>query len=132
MEIHGEHAIHAGSGEEIGHELGRDRHARLVLSVLTGIAKEKNHGGDPGSARATGGVHHDQKLHDVLIGGRAARLHEEYIATANVLVELHHRLAVREGIHGGVSQWHVAIFCNPASELPVSGAAENLHLGRWT
>ena len=49
---------------------------------------------DARCARAPRRVHHDEEFHQVLIRRRARRLHDEHVASADVLVDLHHRLAV--------------------------------------
>jgi hypothetical protein len=34
VKVDAEHAIHAGRLDHVGHELGADRYARLILAVL--------------------------------------------------------------------------------------------------
>ena len=96
VEIHREHAVHACGGEEIRHELRRDGHARLIFSVLPRVAEERHDRRDARRARTPRGVHHDEQFHQVLVRRRAGRLHDEHVAAADVLVDLHHRLAVGE------------------------------------
>ena len=38
VEVEREDALRARGGDQVGHELGRDRHARLHLAVLAGVA----------------------------------------------------------------------------------------------
>ena len=47
VQVHRQHAVGPGPRDEIGHELGRDRHAAFVLAVLPGVAEVRNDGGDP-------------------------------------------------------------------------------------
>ena len=106
VQIHRQHAIHAGGGEKIGDQLGGDRHPRLVFAILPGVAKERDHRRDALGARPPGRVHHDEQLHQVLVGRRAGRLDDENIATADVLVDLDEGLAVRERADRGLAERH--------------------------
>ncbi len=97
VEVHGEDPIHAGGGEEVGHEFRGDRDARLVFPVLAGVSEKRHHGGDSLGAGTAGGVHHDQQLHQVVVGRRAARLDNEDIGTADVFVDFHLGFAIGKG-----------------------------------
>ena len=46
VEVHGQHTVSTGSGDHVGHQLGRDGIAGLGLAVLTGIAEIGDDGGD--------------------------------------------------------------------------------------
>ena len=46
VQIHRQDAVGAGGDEQVGHELGGDGHAGLVLAVLARVAVERDHGGD--------------------------------------------------------------------------------------
>ena len=96
VEVHGEHPVDAGGGEQVGDQLGGDRDARLVLAVLAGVAEKRHHGGDALGAGAARGIHHDEQLHQVVVGRRAGRLDDEDILAADVFVDLDEGLAVRE------------------------------------
>ncbi len=96
VQIHREDAAHSRGGEEVGDQLGRDRHPRLVFAILPRVAEKRNHRRDPIGARPARRVHHDEQLHEVLIGRRAGRLDDENVAAANVLVDLDVGLAIRE------------------------------------
>ena len=87
-----------GHGDQVGHQLGRDRHARLVLAVLPGVAEVRDHRRDPARRGALGRVQHDQQLHQVVRRGRR-RLHDEDVAAADVLVDLDRDLPVLEARH---------------------------------
>ena len=94
MQIHRQHAIGAGRRDQIGDELGRDRHAARVFAILPGIAEVRHHGGDPRGAGPAAGVDHDQQFHDVAVHRRTGRLDDEHVAAADVLVELDADFAV--------------------------------------
>ena len=46
VEVHRQHAVSAGAGDEVGHQLGGDGVAALGLAVLTGIAEVRDDRGD--------------------------------------------------------------------------------------
>ena len=79
---------------QVGHELGGDRHARLRLPVLPGVAVVRHHGRDAAGRRALERVDHDQQLHQVVVHRRAGRLDDEDVLAAHVLVDLDVDLAV--------------------------------------
>ena len=47
VQVHRQHAVGAGPGDQVGHQLGGDRHAAFVLAVLPGVAEVGNDGRDP-------------------------------------------------------------------------------------
>ena len=96
VQVHRQHAIGAGTRDDVGHQLGGDRHAAVVLAVLPGVAEVRHHRGDALGAGPLEAVDHDQQLHQVLVDRRAGRLHEEDVAAADVLVDLAGDFAVGE------------------------------------
>ncbi len=128
VEVHGEHAVHAGRHEEIRDELRGDGHARLILSILPGISEKRQHCRDARRARTPGRVHHDEQLHQVLVRRRAGRLDDEHVASADVLVDLHHRLAVGERRDRRVAELDLAIVRDALREHIVRGATEDFQL----
>jgi hypothetical protein len=90
--------------EQVGHQFGGDRHAGLVLAILPGVAVEGNDGRDALRRGALGRIDHDEQLHQVMVGRRAGRLDEIAVRAADVLVDLHERLAVGEAGDGGVAE----------------------------
>ena len=44
VQVHRQHAVGPGPRDEVGHQLGRDRHAAFVLAVLPGVAEVGNDG----------------------------------------------------------------------------------------
>ena len=88
VQVHRQHAVGPGAGNQVGHQLGRDRHAAFVLAVLPGVAEIGNHGRDPIGAGPLEALDHDQQFHQVLVDRRAGRLDDEHVAAANVLVDL--------------------------------------------
>jgi hypothetical protein len=93
MEVHGEHPVRPCHRHHVGHQLGADRHPRLVLSVLPGVPEVRNDRRNPSRACPLGGVHEEQKL-DHVLRRRVGRLDDVDIPATNVLVDLDEDLAV--------------------------------------
>jgi hypothetical protein len=43
VQIHRQHPVGAGAGDQVGHQLGRDRRAAAGLAVLAGVAEVGRH-----------------------------------------------------------------------------------------
>src|SRR4029079_18298148 len=84
MEIDGQDAVGARLGDQVCHQLGGDRGARTDFAVLPGIAEIGNDGGDALGTRAPKRVDHDQKLHQIVVGGKARRLDDEHVLAADI------------------------------------------------
>ena len=67
VQVHGQHPVGAGGGDQVGHQLGGDGVAGLGLAVLAGIAEVGDHGGDPAGGGPLEGVDHHQQLHQVVV-----------------------------------------------------------------
>jgi len=63
MQIHNQRPVRACGGQQIGHQLRRNRAARLVLAVLPGIAEVRNHRRDAPRRRPLQRVNHQQQFH---------------------------------------------------------------------
>src|SRR5213079_2371721 len=72
VQIHGEHSAHARRVQQVGDQLGRDRDARLIFTILAGISKKWNDRCNPIRACAPRRVHHDEQLHQVDAARRAS------------------------------------------------------------
>ena len=94
VQVHRQHAVGAGRAHQIGDQLRRDRHPRLVLAVLAGIAVVRHHRGDAGRRRPPERVDHHAQLDQVLVHRRAGRLHDEHVGATDVLVDLKRHLGV--------------------------------------
>ena len=128
MQVHGQHAVHTGSGQQVCDQLGGDGHAGTVFSVLTGIAIVGDHGGDAGSRSAAGGIDHDQKFHQVFVGGGAGGLDDEHIRISEAVLILDEHFAIREFFHGCVSEFlpHAACDCFREFAVRVAGIQPNV------
>ena len=87
VQIHGQHAVGAGGGNHVGHQLCGNGIAGLGLAVLTGIAEIGDNGGDTAGRSTAQRVDHHQQLHQVVIDGLAGRLDNEHIAAADRFVQ---------------------------------------------
>ena len=127
MQVHCQHAVGAGRGDEVRHELGRDRRAAIRLPVLPSIAEIGDHRRDAPGRGAPQRVHHDQQLHQVVIGRVGGRLDHEHILAAHVLVDAHEDFLVREGFHLRARQPHVEIIGDRFRQGPVGVAGNKFH-----
>ena len=68
VQIHRQHAVGAGFGDQVGDELGADRRARAGFAVLAGVTEIRQHRRDPAGGGAAQRVERDQQLHQVVVG----------------------------------------------------------------
>jgi hypothetical protein len=61
----------------------------LIFAVLACVAEKWHHCGDAFCAGTAGGIHHDQQLHEVVVGGWAAWLDDENIRATDVFVDFY-------------------------------------------
>ena len=80
VEVHGDDAVGARGGDEIGHELRGDRSASFGLAVLAGVAEVWDDGGDAIGAGALEAVDPDEEFHDVFVDGGGGGLDDEAVA----------------------------------------------------
>ena len=95
VEIDRHHAVDPGSHYQVGHQLGADRHPRLVFPVLTGVSVIRNNRGDPRGTGPHRCVGQDQEFQDILCGW-VGRLDDEDILSPNVLIDPNEDLTVCE------------------------------------
>ena len=96
VQVHRQHPIRPGGGDQVRHQLRGDRHPRLVLAILPRVAVIRNHGRDARRRRAAERIDHHAQLDQMPIDVRAGRLHDEDVGAADVLVDLERDLGVRE------------------------------------
>ena len=124
MQVHGQHPVGAGGDDQVRHQLGRDRDARLVLAVLPGVAVVGDDGRDPRRGRAAERVHHDAELHQVLVDRPGGRLDDEHVHAADVLVDLERDLRVGEAMEPGLAHRHAQEVSNLLRQQRVGAAGE--------
>jgi hypothetical protein len=104
VQIERQQAVDAGAADHVGDQLGGDRRARGARpAILARIAEVRHHRGDARGRGAPAGVDHDQQFHQVIVGRRTGRLHEEHVAAAHVLHQLDVHLAVAEARDRGAA-----------------------------
>jgi len=104
MQIHRQDARGSRRRQEIGHELGRDGHARLVLPILPGVAEVGDHRRDPLRRCPPKSIQHDEQLHEIGIHRRTRGLNHEDIGAAHVLQDLKLNLSIAEAPQERIAQ----------------------------
>jgi exosortase len=127
VEIHREDPVHSGGGEQVCDQLCGDRYPRLVLPVLPCVAEKWNHGGDALGARAAGGIHHDEELHQVVVRRRAARLDDEHVGITDVFVDFHLGFPVGKCGDMDVGKRLAKVFRDTFGKGAVSGSTDDFH-----
>jgi len=126
VQVHRQHAVGPGGGDEIGHQLRRDRHARLVLAVLPGVAVIRDDRRDARRRRAAERIDHHAQFDHVAVDVRARRLHHEHVGPADVLVDLERALRIGEPLQTGVSDLDLQELGNLFRQRAVRAAREDL------
>ena len=105
MEVHGDHVVGPGRGEEVGHQPGHDRGPRLVHLVRPPAGVVGQHHRHAAGAVDLGRVDHGEDLQEVSVslGPPAASLDDVDIATIDTLLDLDTLLAVAEDLLGHAS-----------------------------
>ena len=117
--------VSAGSGDHVGHQLGREGIAGLGRAILTGIAEIRDDGGNTAGRGAAQRVDHHQQLHQVVIDGLAGGLDYEHVAAADGLVQGDGDLAVSEALDLGFTQLGAHHLADLSRQRPVCVTAEN-------
>ena len=125
MEIHGQHAVGAGGGQHVGHQLGRNGVAALGLTVLTGIAEIGDHRRDAAGAGTLAGVDHDEQLHQAVVDRLAGGIDEEHVAAADGLIQGNAGLAVSEALDLRLAQLGADDLADLLRQSGVGVAGEN-------
>ncbi len=125
VEIDAEYAVDAGGLDHVRHQLRADRHARLILAILSRVAVVRHHARDTRRRCAPGGVDQEQQLHHVL-RGRIRRLEDEHVVAANVFVDAHGDFAVGEASEVHAAEIHAEVARDLLGEWPVGGPGEQL------
>src|SRR5262245_55214123 len=95
VQIHGENAFGARSGQKIRHQLRSNGNARLVFAILARVSKIGYHRRNALRRSALGGIDHDQQLEQIS-SRRVCRLEDEDVLPANIFAEFHPRFTVAE------------------------------------
>ena len=128
MEVHGEDAVRAGLGDEVGYELGGDGVAALGLAVLPRIAEVRDNGGDAPGGGALHRVDHDEQLHEAVVHGLAGGLDYKGVRAAHRLSELKRDFPVSKGGDLAVAELLAQPVADGLGKGDVGVAGEHLYL----
>ena len=126
MQIHKQRPVGSRRGQQIGHQLGRDRHPRPIFAVLPGITVIRHHYRDSPGRCALQRVNHDQQFHQVLIHRKTSRLHDKNIHAADVLEQLKVNLSVGKTLQLALAQLHPDMGTNILGQFAVGRTGEDL------
>ena len=124
VQVHRQYAVGTGPGNQIGDQLGRDRHPALVLAILPGVAEIGNHSRDPVGARPLEALNHDQQFHQGIVDRRAGGLEDKYVAAANVLIDFAGDFAIGEITHHSPTQRQSEVFANSSGQDRMGASCE--------
>ncbi|MPM51431.1 hypothetical protein SDC9_98180 [bioreactor metagenome] len=125
VQVHGQHPVGAGPGDEVGHQLGRDGVAGLCFAVLPGVAEVGHNGGDPAGRGPLQGVDHDEHFHQIVVDRAAGGLNDEYVGAAHRFINGDKIFAVGKSAHLGVAQRQPKLLTDTLRQLPVGITGEN-------
>ena len=104
MQVERHDAVDAGSGDQVGHQLGRNRRARAGFAILPGIAEIRDHRGDAARRRPAQRIGDDQELHQIVVGRERGRLDDEGVRAADVFLNFDEDLHIGETPDHGLGQ----------------------------
>ena len=110
---------------QVRDELRRDGVVRLGLAVLPRVAEVRDDGGDPRGGSALHGVDHDEQFHQVVVDGRAGRLNDETVGTADGVVDGNRNLPVAERADFAFAHRKPEALRNLLGRFPACAGGEN-------
>ena len=119
MQIHREDTIRARGDEQVGHEFRGDGHAGLIFAILPSVAVKWQDRRDTLGRSATGGIDHDEQLHQVMVGRRARRLNNVGVMATHIFVNFNERFAVGKTRHRGLAQGHADGLTDRLGKRPI-------------
>ena len=135
MQIQCQHPVDARLCDQIGHQFGRNRRARLGAAILSCIPEIGNYGGDAVSGGPAQRIGDDQQFHQIVIGGVGGGLDDIHILAAYVFVNLDKNFLVVEPFHPRLDQpdlhppVHGHASCDPLSQAHICGPRDQFRLG---
>ena len=130
MQIKAQHAISARHGDEIGHQLGRNRRSRARFAILAGVTEIGHHRRDPPRRRASQRVDADQQFHQIVIGRRRGRLDHEHIFAAHIFMNFNEDLFIGKATHRRAGERDFQVGGNRLGQFGIAVAGQNLHVAR--
>src|SRR5665213_214382 len=125
VKVHSQDAVRPGSGDDIGHQFGRNWHPGLVFAVLTGVTVIRHHRRDTTGRGPAESVDHDQKFNHIVIHRRTGGLNDKNIPSPDVFVNFNPDFTFRKVADQKFSQGHFQEFANGLGQVWISCAAEN-------
>ena len=125
VQIHGQNAVSAGGGNQVGAELGGDRVAGLGFAVLAGIAEIGDNRGNAAGRGPLESVHHNQQFHQVVVNRTAGRLHYKDVRAAHRFLNGNRNLAVGKMGNRTFSKRKPQLFCNLPGNLGIGVRRKN-------
>ena len=95
--------------------------------VMAGVAEEGDNGGDSLGTGPANSVHHDEELHQVLVGGRAGGLDEKDILPTDVFIDPHVGFTIRKTSDFGVGQAGSDLVGDPLGKSGVGVPGKKFH-----
>jgi hypothetical protein len=108
---------------QVGHELGADRHPRLVLTVLPRVPEVRHHHRHPRRRCPLGRIDQQQQLDDI-VTRRRRRLHDEDVAAPGVLIDPGEDLTIREPLDRHIAQRQTHVPRNLLRQRTIRCAAQ--------
>ena len=128
MQVHSQDAVSTGSGDHVGNQLSGDRIAALGFTILTGIAKVGDHGGNAAGRSTAAGIDHNKQLHQVIVDRLAGGLNQEHICATNCFKQGNSYFAVSKSFDFAVAQGQTQFLTNCLCKGRVGVTAENLDI----
>ena len=95
VKIHCQNAVDSGCLKHIGNHFRADGNTSGARSaVLTCITVVRNNSSDSGSRSSSESVNHNDKFHQIVIGGNTSRLNDKYVSAADILIQFYLNFAV--------------------------------------
>ena len=123
-----QHAIGAGARDQIGHQLGGNRHPAFVLAILPGIAVVGNDGGDSLGAGPFETVDDHQQFHQTVVDRRTGGLHQKDVAAADILFDLAVDFAIGKVADRDRSDGQAQIAADLSRQIGIRATAENFEI----
>ena len=98
VQIHGHDPVRPCRRDEIGHQFGADRHARLDLPVLPCVSVIGDNCRYPLRRGPFQGIHDDQEFHEIVVHGARCRLQDKNIFTPDIFTDFNLRFTVAKGL----------------------------------
>ena len=125
VEIHRQQPVDTRELEHVRDEAARDGLAGLRLAVLPRVGEPRDDRSDPLGGRELRSLDHQEQLHEVLIDGWTAGLHEEDVGAANRLAVAAVRLAVGERLQLDLAELDAQALGDPLREIRVRATGEH-------